>query len=99
MFLTTQFAGAPISFFDLLSMRFRKIDVEKVGKVYIMLRKAKVDVDLKELEAAYLLKHDIENITHGLIVSKQKNIPLTFEEAKDADRKGIKFAGELRKVE
>jgi uncharacterized protein YqfA (UPF0365 family) len=99
MFITTQFAGTPISFLDLLFMNFRKIDIEKVGNSYIMLRKSNIDIDLKDLETAYLLKHDLENITHGLILSKKKNIPLTFEQAKEADKKGIKMADELKKVD
>ncbi len=97
MFITTQFAGTPIPFMDLLFMKFRKIDVDKVGNSYIMLRKSNIDINLRDLETAYLLKHDLENITRGLIISKQKNIPLTFEQAKEADKKGIKMADELKK--
>ena len=99
MFLTAHFAQTPIGFTDLLFMKFRKIDVTKVCNAYIQLTKAGVDIKIKELETAYLLNHDLENIAWGLILSKQKNIPLTLEQAKEADRKGIKMVDELKKIQ
>jgi len=63
------------------------------------LRKANVDISVKDLEDAYLAKYDIENITRGLAMSKNRNIPLTFDQAKEADKKGINMADEIKKAD
>jgi uncharacterized protein YqfA (UPF0365 family) len=98
MYFTTKMAGTPISFMDLLSMKYRKVDVNKIGNSYIQLRKANIDIKLRDLETAYLTKHDLVNITRGLITSKMKNIPMTLEQAKEADKKGINIMAELNKA-
>ena len=98
VFIAARATGTPISFFDLLSMKFRKVDINKVGVAYITLRKINIPIDVKDLETAYLLNHDLENITSGLVFANMRNIPLTFDQAKAADKKGIKLSEELQRI-
>jgi uncharacterized protein YqfA (UPF0365 family) len=97
MWLTFLFSGEKISFVDLLMMKVRKVDISTVCSAFILLQKQKIEIKIKELEYAYLEQYDVMNITRGLIVASQKNIPLTFEQAKAADRKGINLLNELQK--
>ena len=98
MFITAWFPGSRVSFFDLLRMKFRKVNVGEVTLYYILLRKGDFDIKLRDLERAYLLKRDLKNITHGLILSKRHNVPLTFDQAVDADSRGINILDELKKT-
>lgn len=98
MWLTFLLSGEKISFVDLLMMKMRKVDISTVCSAFILLRKQKINIKIKELEYAYLGQYDLMNIARGLIIARNKNVPLTFEQAKAADRKGIKLLDELQKL-
>ena len=76
----------------------RKIDVDEVCNAFIMIRKSEIDVSLIELETAFLQKHDLKNIYTGLIYAKKNSIPMTLDQAKEADKKGIRIVDEIEKT-
>lgn len=98
MYITTHFAQTPVSFGELLGMKMRKIDVDEVCNAFIMIRKSEIDVSLIELETAFLQKHDLKNIYTGLIYAKKNSIPMTLDQAKEADKKGIRIVDEIEKT-
>ena len=95
IFITIRFTGAPVSFLELWRMKRKKVDIVKICNSYMLLHKVGLNIQLKELETAYIQKHNLENITRGLATAKQMNIPMTFEQAKEADKNGIDIMGKL----
>jgi uncharacterized protein YqfA (UPF0365 family) len=55
--------GTPVSVFDILGMRFRRIDVNAVLKALIMTRQAGVALSCRQVESAYLQGVDLEKLT------------------------------------
>lgn len=93
--MVTNFAGTPISVGQIVGMRIRGINVNQVVNAYVMLRRARVDIDVRDIELVLLSKQNLDNITNGLLTAKKNNIPLTFKQAFEADKKGTKIADEI----
>jgi uncharacterized protein YqfA (UPF0365 family) len=91
MFITVQLAGTPIPFVDLLKMKFRNVAINKVCNAYILLKNSRIEIELEGLEKAFLEGRDLENVTRGLVLSKKRGTPLTFEQAKEADKNGVRM--------
>lgn len=60
-------AGVPISVFQIVGMRLRKVDVRVVVRSLIMATQAGSPVPSVEMEGAYLLGVDLEKLTLDLI--------------------------------
>ncbi len=97
LYITTKASGAHVSFVELVLMKIRKVDVAKVILCHIMLHKAQVSVKLLDLELYFLKGRNLENISKGLIYAKQKGIPLSLNQAKEADLKGLDIMEEIDK--
>jgi len=78
-------SGTPVTVFDILGMRFRRIDVEVVLKSLIMARQAGVAISCRQMESAYLQGVDLEKLTLAMIHAKKQGMEVTFEELVQAD--------------
>lgn len=95
--MVTSFAGAPISIYQIIGMRIRGTKVKYVVNAYVTLRRARVDIRVTEIEVILLAKQNLDNIVDGLLTAKRNNIPMTFKQALESDKKGTKISTELLK--
>lgn len=78
-------AGVPISAFQIVGMRLRKVDVRVAVRSLIMATQAGVPVPSTEMERAYLQGVDLEKLTLALIHSNREGKNVTFQELVEAD--------------
>ncbi|MBL3658823.1 flotillin-like FloA family protein [Fulvivirga sediminis] len=72
LFMTTRFVNVPISFYELLFMKMRGVDLGIIVNTFIVLRKAYINVKLKELEVAWLDGINLEKVSGTLMEAKKK---------------------------
>lgn len=78
-------AGVPISVFQIVGMRLRRVNVRVVVRSLIMATQAGVPVPSTEMESAYLQGVDLEKITLALIHADREGKKVTFQELVEAD--------------
>ncbi len=92
LWIQSQLTRANISFFNLLGMTFRKVNVRAIVRSKIMATQAGlVDPELtsEALEAHYLAGGNVQQVIRALIAAKKaKTISLTFREATAIDLAG-----------
>ena len=81
-------AGVPVSIFDLIGMRLRKVRPEIVVPALINTHKAGLNLEVAALEAHYLAGGDVIKVVRSLISADKANIPLTFQRACAIDLAG-----------
>lgn len=47
------------------------------------------NVDFKNLVSQYNVGIDMDNVVAGMVLAKENNLPITFDQACEADAKGI----------
>lgn len=77
-YFTAIFSGAYIPTFRLISIKNRKLDVASVVNAYIMAKKSKVQVGLKDIEALILSGGDPVNVISAMNMAKHANSNLDF---------------------
>lgn len=75
--LTTK---VPVSLFDLLTMRLRRVAPRLVVDCMIRLRKAGVEVRSGELEAHVLAGGDLSNVTEAMISAEKASLGFSFQQ-------------------
>ena len=85
LWLQAFMAGVPISIYQVLGMRFRKVDMRVVVRSLIMATQAGVSVTSSEMESAYLQGVDLEKITLAMIQAKREGLEVTFQDLVEAD--------------
>lgn len=74
-------ANAPVGFFNLVAMRFRRVPVGAIVDTRITAVKAGIDIDTDLLEAHYLAGGNIEQVVLALIAADKAQITLDFNRA------------------
>jgi uncharacterized protein YqfA (UPF0365 family) len=92
LWIQSQLTRADISFFDLLGMTFRKVNVRDIVRSKIMATQAGLDdpeLTSGALEAHFLAGGNVQQVIRALIAAKKaKTISLTFREATAIDLAG-----------
>ena len=81
-------SGAPVGFFSLIGMGFRKVDAAIIVRACIMAKKAGLDLGSDAFEVHYLKGGDVDRVINALIAAKGANIPLGFPQACAIDLAG-----------
>lgn len=89
-------SGLPISMFNIIGMRFRRIPVRTVLGFLIMARQAGVDIRCRQMESAYLQGVDLEKVTLAMIHARRQNKDIMFSELVEADLEA-RLAEKLKK--
>ena len=80
--------GVHINFGKLINMRFRKININTIVKGYIRAKKAKLDIDINDLELLYLGKGNVIKVVNALIAAHKSDINLSTKTAMAIDLAG-----------
>ena len=79
-------SGCPVSVFQLIGMRLRKVNPNKIIPVGIAATQGGHPVGWAELERAYLQGIDIEKVAMAYVTARERGNNFTFEELVDAER-------------
>jgi uncharacterized protein YqfA (UPF0365 family) len=96
LWLQAYMMATPITLFDILGMRFRKVDAKRVVRAMIMAKQTAIDLPLADLERAYLQGADLEKVTLALIAAKRQNREVSWQELVEADLEDKRRTGEIR---
>lgn len=81
-------SGARVSLFDLIGMRFRKVDPKTIVLSRIRAVKAKLDVSTAQLETHYLAGGRVTSVINALIAADRARISLPWDTACAIDLAG-----------
>ena len=81
-YFTALFSGAYIATFKLISIKNRKLDVAHIVNSYIMAKKSKLKISLKDIESLILSGGDAVNVITAINMAKSAGINLEFDLAK-----------------
>ena len=81
-------ADVSISLFNLVGMRFRRVEPRMIVIPLIKGTKAGLGLNVNQLEAHYLAGGNVDNVVDALIAAHRAQIDLTFEQAAAIDLAG-----------
>lgn len=81
LWIQARAAGTPVSFINLVFMRFRKVHPATIVNSRITAAKAGLDYTTDQLEAHYLAGGDIINVVLALVAAEKAGISLSFDRA------------------
>lgn len=88
LWLQARVSGAPVSFFDLIGMWFRKVNPKTIVNTRIQAVKAGTPISVGQLEAHYLSKGNIGRVVNALIAADRAKIDLPWDIACAIDLAG-----------
>ena len=88
LWLQAFLSGAPVSFFDLIGMWFRKVDAKTIVINRINAVKAGVNIPTNQLEAHYLSGGNVTSVVRAAIAANKAGITLSTERAMAIDLAG-----------
>ncbi|MCZ7643824.1 MAG: flotillin-like FloA family protein [Planctomycetota bacterium] len=80
LWVQTQLSGAPISIFDMVAMRLRRVPLQLIVRARIASKKAGMDLPADLWEAHYLAGGRVEELLKALITSHQGGLDISREE-------------------
>lgn len=81
-------AGAGVGFWDLIAMRFRKVNSSVIVLTRIQSVKAGLDIGTKELETHYMARGRVPNVVNAMIAADRAEIELPWRMACAIDLAG-----------
>ena len=81
-------AGAGVGFFDLIAMRFRKVNSSVIVLTRIQSVKAGIELSTKELETHYMARGRVPNVVNAMIAADRAQIELPWQTACAIDLAG-----------
>lgn len=88
LWLQARVSGAPVSFFDLIGMWFRKVNPKTIVNTRIQSIKAGIPVTVAQLEAHYMARGNIARVVNALIAADRAKIDLPWDTACAIDLAG-----------
>ena len=82
---------APVRYFELIGMSFRKVPMDVVVKARIKAKHAGLEIDgpdgctIERLERHFLAGGDVDRVVKAMIVAKSKGLELDFASAAQTD--------------
>ena len=81
-------SNAPVGLFQIIFMRFRKVNAGTIVRNRITAKKAGIDLSADQLEAHYLAGGDVDRVVQALVSASKANIELPFDRACAIDLAG-----------
>lgn len=88
LWLQAKVSGAPVSFFDLVGMMFRKVDSRLIVITRIQSMKAGIQITTDQLEAHYLSGGRIRTVVNAMIAADRAQMSLPWDRACAIDLAG-----------
>jgi uncharacterized protein YqfA (UPF0365 family) len=81
LWITARISGVKISLLELVYMKICRVAPAPIVRSMIMAAKAGIEIRMDDLEAHSLAGGNVENVVTGMIIAKNKNEYLSFQEA------------------
>ena len=81
IWITARIAGVKISLLELIYMKMCRVAPAPIVRSMIMAAKAGIEIRMDDLEAHSQAGGNVENVVTGMIIAKNKNEHLSFQEA------------------
>lgn len=88
LWLQARVSGAPVSFFDLIGMWFRKVTPKTIVNTRIQAIKAGIPITVSQLEAHFLSNGNVQRVVNALIAADRAKIDLPWDRACAIDLAG-----------
>ena len=88
LWISSLAANVPVSIFNLIGMRLRRVIPSKIVIPLIKSTKAGMGLNVNQLEAHYLAGGNVDNVVNALIAAHRADIDLKFEKAAAIDLAG-----------
>jgi len=88
LWLQAKVSGAPVSYFALIGMSFRKVNPKTIVNTRIQAVKAGIPVEVRQLEAHYMSRGNIGRVVNALIAADRAKIELPWDTACAIDLAG-----------
>lgn len=88
LWLQARVSGAPVSFFDLIGMWFRKVNTKTIVISRIQSVKAGIAVSANQLETHYLARGNVPRVINAMIAADRAKIELPWDTACAIDLAG-----------
>jgi len=88
LWLQARVSGAPVSFFDLIGMWFRKVTPKTIVLARIQATKAGLSVSTNQLETHFLSRGNVQRVINALIAADRAKIDLPWDTACAIDLAG-----------
>ncbi|MFI4855205.1 MAG: flotillin-like protein FloA [Phycisphaerales bacterium JB065] len=88
LYIQALFSKAPVGIFDLIGMKFRKVDPKTIVISRIRAAKAQLDVSVNQLETHYLAGGRVPSVINALIAADRAKIDLPWDTACAIDLAG-----------
>lgn len=75
------FSGCYISSAKLIGLKSRKMDVKEIALLYVSARKAKININLKDIEKSVQSGVNLRNVIEAYTLLESAQKPITFDEA------------------
>jgi uncharacterized protein YqfA (UPF0365 family) len=98
LWILAQLNGTPISLLKLMNMRVRRVDVAKVVRTAVLLKRAGIKVDPLKLEAHCLANGNVDAIAEALIIAHRGGHETNIDQICSLDLSGIDVCAEVRKA-
>lgn len=86
--LDARVSGAPVSYPHLIGLRLRRADIGKIVALRIKAVKSGFDIDTWQIERCIHAGGDPDAVIAALIAAKDKDTPLTWDDACTIERSG-----------
>ena len=88
LWIQTQLSGAPISIFDLLAMKLRRVPLQLIVNARITSKKAGLDIPAEKWEAHYLARGKVEELLRAIVTGHQGGLEITQGAPPGAEMRG-----------
>lgn len=97
LWLKARISGVQITLLDLINMKVCRVPPSTVVKAMIMAAKSGIEINYDALESHCRAGGNVENVLRLMILAKEKNKKLSFEEACQRDLAGKNLKKDVSK--
>ena len=98
LWLKARISGVKLMLLDLINMKVCRISPSKVIEAMIMAARAGIEINIETVEAHCKAGGNVEHVIRLMILAKEKNTKLTFEEACQLDFAGKDLEKDIKKL-
>lgn len=96
LYFKAKLDGVKISLWKLFVYRRKKLPIAILINWNAKLLSCQCHIEFEVIVNKYLEGLDMDNIVDGLVIAKKNNLPITFNQACDADKQNIDITGSVK---
>lgn len=89
LYVTLKIKGTNISLFKLIALRFQKVPLGIINRIFEQLISLKIDIDFLEVVKMYRASYDLDNISRGMKLAIENGLFIDLKSACKFDKENI----------